>query len=205
MFGTSRGLSRWCSTLALDMKPHRYLIIKTQTVPLYFDVLSPSLKWFFSIALIRDFDISVSLDLRVKVIGSGQRTIARFEKSPTWSSGTSRLFWLANVFLPIQYDQCAKALGVGWLFSNICMGCMGICRLTWNAFSLSDFGTGYTKPLVISGRGVYFTSFWIWNRVDLLSIKIKSTIGIPVHRLRGVGRWPQKQWTLTNFCVTHTK
>lgn len=40
-------------------------------------------KDFFQIWII-GFDISVSLDLGVKGTGSGQRTIARFEKSPDY-------------------------------------------------------------------------------------------------------------------------
>lgn len=37
---------------------------------------------FFNSIWIRDFDISVSLDLGVKGIGGGQRTIERFNKIP---------------------------------------------------------------------------------------------------------------------------
>ena len=153
MFGTSRGLSRWCSTLALDMKPHRCLIIKTQTVPLYFDVLSPSLKWFLSIAWIRDFDISVSLDLGMKGIGSGQRTIARFEKSPTWSSGTSRLFWWANAFFAhIIWPMC-KGFGGGVVVLKYMYGLYGYLPLNLECFF----------PLWLWNR-VYKTTRYLWKK-----------------------------------------
>ena len=114
MFGTSRGLSRWCSTLALDMKPHRCLIIKTQTVPLYFDVLSPSLKWFFSIAWIRDFDISVSLDLGVKGIGSGQRTIVfKVRKKSHLIIWDKKTFLMGKCFFAHIIWPISKGFG-GW-------------------------------------------------------------------------------------------
>ena len=137
----------------------------------------------------------------MRVIGSGQRTIARFEKSPTWSSGTSRLFWLANVFFAhIIWPMC-KGLGGGVVVLKYMYGLYGYLPLNLECFF----------PLWLWNR-VYKTTLYLWKRgifYFILNLKqgrfiVRCIIGIPVRRLRGVERWPQKQWTPTSFYVTHT-
>ena len=135
---------------------------KTTQISHYKDTNSTIVFWcfksvpkmiFFNSIWIRDFDISVSLDLGVKGIGSGQRTTARFEKSPTWSSGTSRLFWWANAFFAhIIWPMC-KGFGGGVVVLKYMYGLYGYLPLNLECFF----------PLWLWNR-VYKTTRYLWKR-----------------------------------------